>query len=117
MRHDRQGEPLAPKAKTAAVSRGASELRKRFHHLFRARSTASSDGVNLREASLPSKRGLFRQKRESDMEKQPVQTGQKVELTITGYSHSGEGVGKYGVLPCLFPLPSSGNGFWRKWRR
>lgn len=38
------------------------------------------------------------------MEKQPVQTGQKVELTITGYSHSGEGVGKYEGFTLFVPF-------------
>lgn len=50
----------------------------------------------------------FSQKREQDMGDQPVQTGQKIELTITGYSHAGEGVGKYEGFTLFIPFAAAG---------
>lgn len=42
------------------------------------------------------------------MGERPVQTGQKIELTITGYSHLGEGVGKHGGFTLFVPLAAAG---------
>lgn len=42
------------------------------------------------------------------MGEHPVQTGQTIELTITGYSHSGEGVGRYEGFTLFVPLAAAG---------
>lgn len=42
------------------------------------------------------------------MEEKPVHTGQKVELMITGYSHFGEGVGKYEGFTLFIPFAAVG---------
>ena len=59
----------------------------------------------------------FSQKREQDMGDQPVHTGQRIELTITGFSHSGEGVGKYEGFTLFVPFAAAGERVLYKWNR